>query len=627
MSFEAYKIAVSINLVEHVSAGLANLSRHFQRTDMDAKALQQRLDSIGKMSLAGGLLAGAGALGLKAISSTITEAKKLAQAQADFHTLNLSSSENAEAFAKAAANSHKVLGTTITENVKQIHDLHTAFGDLHHAISTSEDFAKLSFVAKVANHGKPVDGLINAAAKALEHRGGKVINDEGAFKTELEMMSQVMLGSKMRVSPADYLAASKTGKMAYQMYDKEYLYGNYAGQMQINGGDRMGTQGMTAFSSLVGGHMDKKAKGFLSELDLYQEGFSKKRLAIMNSSLAGLSPEERKTAIASMGGEAVIAGGLKDGLAEKFTHRPDLFVKEVLAPAIRKRFGMDLSNERVAAIIASNFNRNTGDFLGTQVTMGSKLEKDTAIFGKSMNFRAGYAHYLKSPEGAKQAAEAAMTNFKTVFGMVFLPSFTAGLLKLAKVIDTVVQAMERHPTITKVAGYMAAIISTAALLGGGLLLLKAAFSGLGLVMGAGGVLSAGAVGAVTTAVVGLGAAFAALAAGFAVGSVLNKGIDALLSKVRGKETSLGSSLYDWVHSGSGNTTPGGGGFASNGGGAAFGSPHIRGGGNKTVQVTTTTNINGRAIAKTVSTHQAAELSRPATGGRSFDGSMQPQGSW
>ena len=71
MSFEAYKIAVSISLVEHVSAGLASLSTHFKRADMDAAALQKRLDSIGKMTLAGGLLVGAGAFGLKALQGPL----------------------------------------------------------------------------------------------------------------------------------------------------------------------------------------------------------------------------------------------------------------------------------------------------------------------------------------------------------------------------------------------------------------------------------------------------------------------------------------------------------------------------------------------------------------------------
>ena len=120
----------------------------------------------------------------------------------------------------------------------------------------------------------------------------------------------------------------------------------------------------------------------------------------------------------------------------------------------------------------------------------------------------------------------------------------------------------------------------------------------------------------------------ALAAGFAVGSALNKGIDALLSKVRGKETSLGSSIYDWTHpdgpqAGGGKSS----GFGENGGGAAFGSPNIRGRANQPIQVTSTTNLDGKVLAKTVTTHQAKDLSRPLTGPRTFDGSMAPQGTW
>jgi hypothetical protein len=464
--FEAFKVGVSISLINHVSHGLSLMSRDFMRTEADAAKLESRIKSIQALALKGALAMGAGAAGLMLLKGPYEEAKKLAQAEANFGTLNLTAMENAQAFGKAASMSHKILGTTITDNVKLIHDLHTAFGDLHHALDTADMFAKMSFVAKIANGGKNVDGLTNAAAKALEHRGGKVLNDPARFEAEGDMMTKVMLATKMRVSPLDYLTASGTGKMAYQLFDPEFLYGNFAGMMAINGGARTGTAAMTAFSSLVGGHMDSKGKGFLADIGLYQEGFSKHRLKLMNQAMTGMSPEERRAAIASMGGQAVIAGGLSDTNAELYAHRPDVFLAKVMVPAIKKRFGMDLSDEQIGLILARHFNRNTGDFLATQVTMAQKLGKDTNIINKSMGFREGYAHFLKSPEGAEAAAAAAWTNFLTMFGTVYLPTITNGMLKLAGILDSLGQAVERHPTITKIIAYGVGIVSTILLLGG-----------------------------------------------------------------------------------------------------------------------------------------------------------------
>lgn len=63
------------------------------------------------------------------------------------------------------------------------------------------------------------------------------------------------------------------------------------------------------------------------------------------------------------------------------------------------------------------------------------------------------------------------------------------------------------------------------------------------------------------------------------------------------------------------------GFATNGGGAAFGNPHIRAAAPQMVQVESTTVLDGKVLARTVSSYQAKELSRPSTGPRTADGRM------
>jgi hypothetical protein len=507
--FDAYKIGVTLSLTNHVSKGLMAMAGDFAKTEGQVTLLQKRINSIKNDALKGGLMIGAGVGMLALLKGPYEEAKKLAQAQADFQTLNLSGAENSEAFGKAASMSHKILGTTITENVKLVHDLHTAFGDLHHAIGTADMFSKMSIVAKVANGGAPVDGLVNAAAKALEHRGGKVINDPAAFEAEASLMTKVMLATKMRVTPKDYLTASGTGKMAYQLFDKEYLYGNFAGQMAINGGARTGTESMTAFSSLIGGHMDAKGKGFLADLGLWQEGFSKKRLAIMSEAMKGLSPAERKVAADSMGVQGAISGGLRDADAELYAHRPDLFIQKMI-PLVRARFGMDLTDEQISLLVAKNLNRSTGNFLGTQITMQSKLSKDTAIINKSMGIGDAYQHYMKSPVGAEEAAHAAWKNFLAVFGTVYLPAITAGLLKLASGLDKLSQWVDRNQGLVKALVYTFAALAGALVMRGSILLLSAAFRGLGLALTLGTGLT------LPASITAFGAAVAGLAAPVAI---------------------------------------------------------------------------------------------------------------
>jgi len=64
--------------------------------------------------------------------------------------------------------------------------------------------------------------------------------------------------------------------------------------------------------------------------------------------------------------------------AELFAHRPDLFVAKII-PLIRQRFGLNMTDDQIALLVAKNLNRSTGDFIGTQITMASKLAKDTSI--------------------------------------------------------------------------------------------------------------------------------------------------------------------------------------------------------------------------------------------------------
>jgi hypothetical protein len=477
MSINAYKIAVQISLVENVSKGLAALAPHFTRANMDAKTLQDRLAAIGKLTLAGGALVGVGAFLTKGIEKTLDAAKDLAKATADFETLNLSSHDMAAVKAKSMEMSHRVLGTTVAGNIRLIQDLHTAFGSLEHAMPVAESFAKYETGIKAAFGAGAADGLVNAAAKALEHRGDKVTGNSAAFLDELNMMSRVQFATKGRVSSKDYFAASKTGKQAYALMDKDYLYGKGAAVMTMQGGDRFGTMMSTAFSSLIGGHMDGKAKSFLAEIGMYQEGVSKARLSLVQGAMKGMSDEEKRSYVASLGGQQILTGGLKDEYLKLFSS-PDKLA-EVMAEKIRDRFGKSLKDEQVMEI-AKAFNKNTGDFMGMHIMSREKLAKDEAVFKRAKGFEDAYSHYTKSPDGAANALHAAFTNLKAVLGMQLLPTVINATLKLANFVDAVSGFFERNPWAAKMLMGVAVFSAAALTMGGSLLLAKAAFMGLAL---------------------------------------------------------------------------------------------------------------------------------------------------
>jgi hypothetical protein len=481
--FEAFKIGVKISLINHAALGLAALAKDFMRTEAQAAALQKRIDSINKQAMKGGLMLGLGAGIAGMLKGPYEEAKKLEQERQKFRVLNLSAADNELAFTKAQALAHKNLGSTIGENIALIRDLHTAVGDLPGALRMSEDFQKFSIAARVQNDGKPVEGLVYNAVKALEHRGDRVAQNPAEFKRELGMMSQVYFGSGGKVGPNDYFHASQTGKLAYTLFDPKFLYGQFAAYMQAKTGPTAGTGSMTYVSSLLGGHMDNKGKGFLTSLGLWDVSVGPQAKLMQQAINDAIQKDPSiKASLSKMHMLTPIVGGLPDQYVEMATRRPDEFIQKVVAPRIRERFGMNLTDEQVAGIVMRNLNRNTSDFIGSFITSQHKYEKDAGIFGNAKGFSSAYQQYIKSPEGAEIAAEAAWKNFLAVFGTLYLPVITSGLLKLAGALDSLAQTIQKHPAMFRALSYALIGLSGALMIRGTVLVLTAAMRGLGLAL-------------------------------------------------------------------------------------------------------------------------------------------------
>ncbi|WP_416052750.1 hypothetical protein [Cupriavidus basilensis] len=390
----------------------------------------------------------------------------------------------------------------MAENIALIQDLHTAVGDLPLAKNLSGDYQKFAFTAQVMNHGKPVEGLVTASIKALEHRGDKVMQNPAELARELAMQSQVYLATNGKVGPQDYFKASQTGKIAYQLASPEFLYGAFAAQMQQRTGPTAGTTLMSFDSALVGGHMDKKAKGFLSELGMWDTKISPEQAQI-NKLISGMSPAERKEAgIVNM---PAITGGLRGDYAKLAASNPDQFILQVLEPAIKKHYGENLTPDDMALLVAKYFNRATADFIGSTITSAEKIAKDTAIFRKTKDFKGSYDQYLKSPEGAEIAADAAWKNFLAMFGSIYLPTITKGLLSLAGGLTKLSDIVDRHRTLFGILAYSLLGLSLVLAFGGTVMLLTAAMRGLGLALAMNAIGGAAGIGSLAASIGGAGA--------------------------------------------------------------------------------------------------------------------------
>jgi hypothetical protein len=548
MTFEAYKIGIKISLINHVSTGLGIMAGDFTKAERKALLLENRLkriqlEGIKLKGVMGGMMFGAGAAGMMLLKGSYEEAKKLAQAQADFKNLNLSALDNSRVFGVATNLSHKTLGTTITNNIKLIQDLHTATGDLNKSLRLSGAYSQFSVAARVQNGGQDVDNLVLTSIKALEHRGDKVVQSPVALQQELHRQSQVFFATKGRVSPSDYFHLSQTGKMAYTLADSDFLYGPMAAMMQAKTGQTTGTAQMTTLSSLIGGHMTNKAKGFLRGMGLWDDQTSP--LAKGLKDLINNDPLVKKL-IAAQGDVSIQSGGLPAYAAAMAAGNTDKFTREILVPAIRKKYG-NLSDEQIGLMLTKQFNRNTADDLSFWVLNAQKVKKDTGIINKSNGFGGAYRSYLKTPEGAEEAAGAAWKNFLAMFGSVYLPVITKGLLKLAGVLNSLSIAVKHHPRLFKGIVIGLAGLAGALMFGRMVLFISAAFRGLAKALAFTRIGGLPGIAGLATRFVVLGAAMKiafgwvsalalAGAAGYAVGGVINKHLS------DGTKNSIGSFL-------------------------------------------------------------------------------------
>ncbi|OWP73188.1 hypothetical protein CEC48_04080 [Pseudomonas sp. K2I15] len=73
---EAYSVAVKLSLINHVSAGMALISKSMTSAGQDADKLNAKLASIGKQAAIGGAMFGGGLALAGLLKASLEEAKK-----------------------------------------------------------------------------------------------------------------------------------------------------------------------------------------------------------------------------------------------------------------------------------------------------------------------------------------------------------------------------------------------------------------------------------------------------------------------------------------------------------------------------------------------------------------------
>ncbi len=540
MSFEAYKVAVRLSLINGVSAGLISMVGQFQslgkqigNTNASLTTTEVLLARLKKQTLIGGALLGVGGVGLDLVGKLIKPASEYAHQLNIMNMAGLKQQEIAEAVGDAWKNTHTVITTTATENLRSLMDLRNILGGMGEARLALPIVSRIQAVLAASSEGQ-ISGnskeLAYSMAKALDIIGAA--QSPKAFEHQAELMAKVITATQGRVTPEAFKSVFQYARQAKYSLSDEFKYEILPSLIQENsstGGSGGGSRGVgpmlaAMYRTTNQGYINKKSLPLLHQLGLVDASTALKTTT-----------------------QGTTVGHFKEyGLAAS---NPFQWVQTILMPAIQAHYKGHATREQIQDTINQIFR-------GNQLAAALSLEfamkplnftRDQAIIRGAMSPEDAYkSAFSNDPNTAEKALHAQWENFKTALGVNIVPIVVPALIKLSEGLNTLGHWARNHPDLTKdlVIGFAA--LAGAMAFSGTVLLSTAAFKALGLVVGPGGMLIGG-IADVTSVLGKLGfaaAAFAAAYAGWQVGSHIGGAIDRAIAEKTGYST---SSLRDWLH--------------------------------------------------------------------------------
>lgn len=461
--FEAYAVAVRVSLKNGVAVGLMQMSRQFAKVHGDAKALQKTLDKIKLTGMIGGGALAVGGAGLWAIGKTIGPAKEYAHQLAQMNIAGMKHAEIQRSIAAAWKLNSSVPTMTSSGSLEMIRELRGVVGSTTEAINVLPSVARLQGVLSNVKGVTDAKGTAYDVAKLLDIRGASM--DPERFKTEADMMLKAIVASGGTIDAKDFFGTGKLGRAATIGWSKEFMYEllpTLMQEMKGAGGGGSGGPGnplMGAYDKVVNGVIAQKNLPLWDQLGLID---TKKAVWTKSGHMKGLLP-----------------GGVMG--SDMFISNPFQWTQQVLMPAMRKAGIND--PKRQQEYISRMFGTRTSSFAIQQMALQPlKFQRDKGLIKGAMGF-AGYEELMKvDPIIAEAALKAQWTNLLAVLGFELMPALVGGALKLVKGLTAMSNWFRAHPNMTKGLVWGFTLLSGALAFSGVVLMLKAAFWGLSLVI-------------------------------------------------------------------------------------------------------------------------------------------------
>ncbi|WP_353627543.1 hypothetical protein ABNQ24_12265 [Ralstonia pseudosolanacearum] len=585
MSIDAYKIAVQISLVENVTRGLATLSRYFKAADTDAKALEARIAKIGKMAAAGGILAGAGAAGLKMFEVPLNKAMEYERFLARMRQMGLGDSQikDAEKFVEAT----KMINTSVLDRMRIFTEAQGAFRQSGMSGDKALEAAK-TMTPVLATYEVAMQTLSGPSHAAAEHAMRNL-------NKTVEMMGG--LGDTKRaqeIADGIFKTVQSSGKMVDERQLKQFFaYGSSATNQQDL---------RTVFGGL---------EPIIGELGGSTTAVGLRTAYTRTNGMMALMPRRLKEEMKRLGMTDETGKQQTTDLARLQATNIIGYTEEIMRRYQAAGITSQTDRERENAII---FGTNGAKVFNKIMSQMGVLHESLEAYDKAK----GASDVVNDPQNQKLMAQQNLAKKVEDFQLALarngglLDMATKGLTLFANGMERLTKFANDHPTITKFAVAAGLALSGLMLLGGGVLLLKSALAALSLV-GIPGIASAIAGGGSATLVGALGAVLSPIGLVVAV-------LGTLAAAAYAFRPISQSEVDAAKHEGGARLTPGAQARVDAGETGAP-SKYVQQGASQPVQVKTTIKLDGRVLAEATTLHQARELARPQTGSSVFDSVM------
>jgi len=370
----------------------------------------------------------------RGLEKTVTAAQEYTHQLSLMNAAGMSQAEIANSIGAAWSTTHKVITSTAAENLKQLRELRSLFGDQH----MSEAYAVLPTVMRTQ---AVIEALTGKRNERLGFEMGKVaeLRQTGVMtlpflQRNMNELSKTLMAMGGTLDVRDFLMTLKYAKTAGLSLSDRFVYDflpTFMQEVKGGGGGMMsntstaGSAIMRLYTQIVQGLVKKSAQPVWEEMGLirpqdivhnYTGGFQVKPGAVAGAQLFAQDPL---------------------AWVEKFT------------PAIDK-YALRHHLTRIQAITSMGLPQNAAYALTTMMLKDAQFRRDQKLIESTPSGYESYQRLLKTnPMLAQQALHSQWQNLLAIIGYQILPKLVPYMVSFANSLDSLAKWMQKHPNLTK----------------------------------------------------------------------------------------------------------------------------------------------------------------------------------